>query len=86
MEKTPLRRNHKDPSRGFNNLLETHTRALESNSQSIVEILEVLSEKSLSIKDKNSLKKINRELNSLDKTLNSLGSDNIKKESDWFEF
>lgn len=75
-------------SRGFEQLLGVHTAALEENSQSVVEILQILSEKQLSAKDKNSLKKISRELKSVDKKIDKLGkSPNIKgekEENDWF--
>ena len=48
--------------KGFEQLLGVHLNALEENSQSVVEILQILSEKKLSAKDRNSLKKISREL------------------------
>ena len=77
-------------NKGFEQLLGVHTAALEENSQSVVEILQLLSEKQLSAKDKNSLKKISRELKSVDKRLDSLGkAPKVKEEKEsenWFEF
>ena len=81
----------KAASKGFEQLLGVHTAALEENSQSVVEILQLLSEKNLSAKDKNSLKRISKELKAVDKRLDSLGKAPIIKEEkkeggDWFEF
>ena len=77
-------------SKGFEQLLGVHTAALEENSQSVVEILQLLSEKQLSAKDKNSLKKISRELKSVDKRIDKLGkSPNLSKEKEddeWFNW
>lgn len=64
-------------------LLNVHTQALENNSESIVEILELLSSKELSEKDKKVLRDIKRELKGIDKTLDSLGKETIIEE-DWF--
>lgn len=75
--------------KGFEQLLGVHMNALEENSQSVVEILEILKDKQLSAKDKNSLKKISRELKSVDKRIDSLGkAPKLKeeKEDNWFEF
>ena len=76
--------------KGFEQLLGVHLNALEENSQSVVEILQILSEKKLSAKDRNSLKKISRELKSVDKKIDNLGKtpklQENKKEEDWFEF
>lgn len=70
---------------GFNNLLSVHTKALEDNSKSIIEILELLSEKGLSSKDKRALTKISKELKGIDKRLDSLGKNNeVNDEEDWF--
>ena len=44
-------------------LLNVHTQALEDNSESIVEILELLSSKDLSVKDKKVLKDIKKKGN-----------------------
>ena len=66
--------NNSQPS-GFDNLLEVHTRALEENSKSVVEILELLSDKQLSIKDRKNLNKIKRELKNIDTTIDSLGEE-----------
>ena len=79
----------KAADKGFEQLLGVHTAALEENSQSVVEILQILAEKELSAKDKNSLKQINRELKSIDKKIDSLGKApkfEEEKETDWFEF
>lgn len=77
-------------NKGFEQLLGVHVKALEENSQSVVEILQILSEKKLSAKDKNSLKKISRELKSVDKKIDNLGKvpkvEEEEKEEDWFEF
>ena len=72
-------------NKGMEQLLNVHTKALEDNSESIVEILELLASKDLSQKDKNTLKKIRRELKGIDKTLDSLGKQKIVDEGDdWF--
>ena len=77
-------------SKGFEQLMGVHMSALEENSQSVVEILQILSEKRLSAKDKNSLKKISRELKSVDKKIDNLGRapklQEKKEEDNWFEF
>ena len=76
-------------NKGFEQLLGVHLDALEENSQSVVEILQILSEKKLSAKDKSSLKKISRELKSVDKKIDKLGKPQAveeEKEGDWFEF
>lgn len=74
--------------KGFEQLLGVHMAALEENSHSVVEILQILSEKELSAQDKNSLKKISRELKSVDKKIDSLGkAPKPQEESEnWFEF
>lgn len=76
-------------NKGFEQLLGVHTHALEENSQEVVQILEILSKKKLSVKDKNSLKKISKELKSVDKRIDSLGRApklQEEKEDDWFQF
>ena len=70
-------------NKGMEQLLNVHTQALENNSESIVEILELLSSKELSEKDKKVLRDIKRELKGIDKTLDSLGKETIIEE-DWF--
>ena len=70
-------------SKGMEQLLNVHTQALENNSESIVEILELLSSKDLSEKDKKVLRDIKKELKGIDKTLDSLGKETIIEE-DWF--
>ena len=71
---------------GFEELLNVHTQALEANSKIVVELLEVLSGKELSFKDKESLKKIKRELQSIDSKVDSLGVSNnfTKDEESWW--
>ena len=79
----------KAANKGFEKLFGAHLSALEENSQSVVEILEVLAEKELSAKDKSSLKKISRELKSVDKKIDSLGKvPKVEKQEseNWFEF
>ena len=76
-------------NKGFEQLLGVHLNALDENSQSVVEILQILSEKQLSAKDKSALKKISRELKSVDKRIDSLGKApkiQEEKEDNWFEF
>ena len=76
-------------NKGFEQLLGVHLNALEENSQSVIKILEILSEKQLSAQDKDSLKKISRELKAVDKKMDSFGKASKvqeKKEDDWFEF
>ena len=79
----------KAANKGFEQLLGVHMSALEENSQSVVEILELLKDKKLSAKDKSSLKKISRELKAVDKRIDSLGKApkvQEEKEDNWFEF
>ena len=75
--------------KGFEVLLGVHTQALKDNSESVVEILEEIAHKSksLSDKEKTTLKNINSKLRKIDKRVDSL--DVIKEEEeehDWFEF
>ena len=65
-------------------ILDSHTQALEDNSRSIVEILEVLSNSPLSASNKKALGKIKRELKDIDKKLDNLGKEE-NKEDNWFE-
>ena len=71
-------------NKGMEQLLNVHTQALEDNSESIVEILELLASKDLSVKDKKALKDIKRELKGIDKTLDSLGRQSVIDGEDWF--
>ena len=71
-------------SKGMEQLLNVHTQALEDNSESIVEILELLASKDLSAKDKKVLKDIKRELKGIDKTLDSIGKQSIVDGDNWF--
>ena len=83
-ENNVLQKKYKS-SQGIENLLNVHTQALEDNSESIVEILELLSSKDLTQKDKKVLRDIKRELKGIDKTLDSLGrGTEIKEEEEWF--
>lgn len=66
-------------------ILDSHTQALEDNSRSIVEILEVLSNSPLSASNKKALGKIKRELKDIDKKLDNLGKEE-NREDNWFEF
>ena len=86
MGRTLLQKKSKNASKGFENLLGVHTQALEDNSRSVIEILELLSSKELSVKDKKVLKDIKRELKSIDKTLDSLGKESSIEEGEdnWF--
>lgn len=72
------------PNKGMEQLLDVHTKALEDNSESIVEILELLFSKPLSVSDKKTLKGIKRELKEIDGTLDSLGKRSTADEEDWF--
>ena len=71
-------------NKGMEQLLNVHTKALEDNSESIVEILELLTSKDLSAKDKKALRDIKRELKGIDKTLDSLGKQNTVNGDNWF--
>ena len=62
-------------NKGFENLIGVHTKALEENSKGLVEILEILSEKSLDKKSLSQIKKIKKELRGIDKRLDRLGED-----------
>ena len=79
----------KAASKGFEQLLGVHMEALEENSQSVVEILQILSDKNLSAKDKNSLKNITKELKSVDRRIDKFGKApkvEEEKEEDWFNW
>ena len=73
----------KKSSKGFEDLLEVHTKALENNSKSVIEILEVLSKRNLQIKDREALKRINKEIKALDRRVDSLDDIQCKEESWW---
>lgn len=77
-------RKESSSNKGMEQLLNVHTQALEDNSESIVEILKLLSSKKLSVKDKKVLKDIKRELKGIDKTLDSLGKQSTIDEENWF--
>ena len=77
-------RKESNSNKGMEQLLNVHTQALEDNSESIVEILKLLSSKKLSVKDKKVLKDIKRELKGIDKTLDSLGKQSTIDEENWF--
>ena len=80
-----MQKKSKSASKGFEKLLGAHTQALEDNSRSVVEILELLSQKQLSAKDKSALKSIKKELKGIDRTLDSLGKENsVEEQEDWF--
>lgn len=71
-----------DKSSNFDSLLNVHTKALEENSKSVVEILELLAEKNLSFTDKKKLKKIKNDIKTLDNKVDSLGVE--KDEEEWW--
>lgn len=79
-----LKKRESKSNKGMEQLLKVHTQALENNSESIIEILELLSSKDLSAKDKKVLKDIKKELKGIDKTLDSLGKNTELNEEDWF--
>ena len=58
---------------GFNNLIDVHTRALEENSERIIEALELLKDKKLTESDKKALSKIKSNLKRLNKDIDILG-------------
>lgn len=84
-----LKDKRKAADRGFEQLLGVHMNALEENSQAVVEILEILKDRALSVKDKSSLKKISKELKAVDRKVDNLGRApkiQKEKEDDWFQF
>ena len=83
MGKKDLKQKQYKSEDGVQDLVEVHTLALENNSKSVVEILEILSDKKLSISDKEALRKIKRELTSIDKKVDSLGIIKEEEESWW---
>ena len=89
--------NSKSTEKGFENLLEVHTHALEQNSEKVVEILERLSKVKLDLKTQRALKRIKSEIKDIDNKLDKLDRAKIedipslkvkknKKEESWFEF
>ena len=83
MEKKNLQKKQYKEEDGIQDLIEVHTLAIENNSKSLVEILEALSKKELSYTDRADLKKIKRELTSIDKKVDSLGVIKEEEESWW---
>ena len=89
--------NSKSTEKGFENLLEVHTHALEQNSEKVVEILERLSKVKLDLKTQRVLKRIKSEIKDIDSRLDKLDRAKVedipslrisknKKEEDLFEF
>lgn len=74
---------NKKSNKGMEDLLDVHTKALENNSKSLVEILELLSHRDLQLKDKEALKKVKRELKVIDRKVDSLDSIDYDEESWW---
>lgn len=69
--KRTQKKSAKDKS--FERLLGVHAKALQENSDSLIDILEVLAEKHLSASDKKQVKAIKKELANIDKKLDNLG-------------
>ena len=67
-------------NKGFESLMGVHTQALEENSKEVVEILEVLAQRSLSHSQKSDLKKVKNELKSIDKKLDKLGTEEFEED------
>ena len=69
-------------------LLGVHVRALQDNSDNLIALLQVLSERKekLSPKELSQIKKMKKELNSIDKKIDNLGSTAEEDEEDYFEF
>ena len=59
-------------SNGYDSLLLNFTEALEDNSKIIGDALQALTERELSNKDKKELKKIQKELKSIDRGLSGI--------------
>ena len=81
----------KTVNKGFEQLLGVHMDALEENSQAVVEILELLKKKKLSVRDRNSLKKVSRELRAVDKRIDNIDKapkvqEEKEEENEWFNF
>ena len=62
----------KDSNDGFNGLIDAHTQALENNSLKISEALEALADKSLTLKQKDELKRLKSALKRIDKGIDKL--------------
>lgn len=58
---------------GLDNFIMGFTYSLEANSEEIVDVLELLSEKELTKKDKKVLNGIAKQLKSIDKDINTIG-------------
>ena len=58
---------------GFSSLIDAYTYALQDNTEIISQMLEELAKRKLSKKDKDDLKKISREFNSIENQINKLG-------------
>ena len=58
---------------GLDNFIMGFTYSLEINSEEIVDVLELLSEKELTKKDKKALNGIAKQLKSIDKDINTIG-------------
>lgn len=67
-------------------LLGVHVKALQNNSDNLIALLQVLSERKdkISPKELAQIKKMKKELKSIDKKIDNLG--NETKEEDYFEF
>ena len=61
------------PNSGFDNLISSHTAALQENSDMIVRMLKELSKKQLSASNKKEIQFIKKELNRLNKEIDNLG-------------
>lgn len=76
MKKRKKSTKSKQQTNGFDNLIGIHTAALEENSDMIAVMLQTLADKAkkkpLSMQEKQILKKITRELKSIDKDLEDL--------------
>lgn len=88
MESMSLNKDKKQSiNKGFEKLLGVHLNALEDNSKSVVEILEILSQRELSHRDKEALKKVRREIKGIDSKINSLGKSPVQEDDqEWYQF
>lgn len=80
------RKVEKNPNKGMESLLNAHTKALEDNSASVVEILEVLAQKKLPAYAKASLKTLKKEFKEIDNRLDKLGKKKSVEKDDFFDF
>lgn len=67
-----MRKKKGETSKGFDNLLGAYTNALSQNSKSIEDMLKALSSKKLTDINKKELRKLKRELDRIDDTLDNL--------------